>query len=69
MYESPIHKRTPRAGSMAVKQAAVRTLSPPTKMKNKRKTQVGGYRVVSGYFWTPIKVIPHTRHMLCLNRV
>ena len=26
MYESPIHKRTPRAGSMAVKQAAVRTL-------------------------------------------
>ena len=44
MYESPIHKRTPRAGSMAVKQAAVRTLSLSSKMKNKRKTQVGGYR-------------------------
>ena len=36
MYESPIHKRTPRAGSMAVKQAAVRTLSLPTKQNEKQ---------------------------------
>jgi hypothetical protein len=45
MYESPIHKRTPRAGSMAVKQAAVRTLKITP---NPKKLVQKGARTVLG---------------------